>query len=78
LGEYVFDFARRGGLEDRFELLLFGARLARDKDEAMNTYEDELTAPEKSLLQKEKAERTGFFKQSKFFRLTIMVSSLGG
>jgi hypothetical protein len=78
LEEYVLDFARRSDLEDRFELLIFGARLARDKHEAMSRYEAELTAPEKKLLQNEKEKSTGFWKQSKFFKATIMTASLAG
>lgn len=65
-------------LKDRYELLRFGARLARDKHEAMDRYADELTEPEKRLLEKEKDRKTGFWKQSKFFRATIITASLGG
>ncbi|KAI4611744.1 hypothetical protein J4E83_007995 [Alternaria metachromatica] len=78
LEEYVWEFASLAGLKDRYELLRFGARLARDKYEAMRKYADELTDSEKELLEKEKDERTGFWKQSKFLRATIMTASLAG
>ncbi|KAF2867314.1 major facilitator superfamily domain-containing protein [Massariosphaeria phaeospora] len=78
LEEYVLDFASYSGLEDRTELLLFGARLARDKHEAMIRYDGEITSREKVLLENEKEKSTGFWKQSKFFRATIMTASLGG
>lgn len=44
----------------------------------MSRYDAELTPWEKTLLLKEKDESTGFWKQSKFFRATIIVASLGG
>ncbi|KAF2183473.1 MFS general substrate transporter [Zopfia rhizophila CBS 207.26] len=69
LEEYVLDFTRQSGLEDRYELLLFGARLARDKHEAMIR---------EGSPQKRKGKESGFWKQSKFFRATIMTASLGG
>ncbi|KAF2464226.1 MFS general substrate transporter [Lindgomyces ingoldianus] len=78
LEEYVLDFTKHSHLEDRFELLLFGARLARDKHEAMIRYDGELTAPERVLLTNEAEKNTGFWKQSKFFRATIITASLGG
>ncbi|KAF1848807.1 MFS general substrate transporter [Cucurbitaria berberidis CBS 394.84] len=78
LEEYVWQFVVQADLKDKFELLRFGARLARDKHEAMSRYADELTEPEKKLLEKEKEKETGFWKQSKFFRATIITASLGG
>ena len=78
LEAYVWDFCVVADLKDRYELLRFGARLARDKHEAMSRYADELTEPEKKLLEKEKEKETGFWKQSKFFRATIITASLGG
>ena len=78
LEEYVLDFATRNGLGDKYQLLLFGARLARDKDEAMMRYNDELTGPEKILLRDEDEKSAGFWKQSKFFRATIITASLAG
>ncbi|KAI4644341.1 hypothetical protein J4E93_006242 [Alternaria ventricosa] len=78
LEEYVWEFASLAGLKDRYELLRFGARLARDKYEAIRKYADELTDSEKELLEKEKDESTGFWKQSKFLRATIMTASLAG
>lgn len=78
LEEYVFNFANLADLKDRYELLLFGARLARDKHEAMSKYRDELTPQEMELLQHESDKQTGFWQQSKFFRATIMTASLGG
>ena len=78
LEDYVWEFALLAGLKDRYELLQFGARLARDEHEAMGRYADELTEPEKKLLEKEKEKSTGFWKQSKFLRATIMTASLAG
>lgn len=78
LEEYVWCFAEQANLEDRYELLRFGARLARDKHEAMHRYADELTVPERQLLEHEKDEKTGFWKQSKFFKATIITASLAG
>ncbi|KAF1828804.1 hypothetical protein BDW02DRAFT_614210 [Decorospora gaudefroyi] len=78
LEEYVWQFALLASLKDRYELLRFGARLARDKHEAMSRYADELTDPEKRLLETEKNKETGFWKQSKFFRATILTASLAG
>lgn len=75
---YVWQFATDAELIDRYELLRFGARLARDKHEAMTRYADEITEPEKMLLQNEKSKQTGFWSQSKFFRATIMTASLAG
>ncbi|KAH7361111.1 major facilitator superfamily domain-containing protein [Pyrenochaeta sp. MPI-SDFR-AT-0127] len=78
LEEYVWQFVVQADLKDRYELLRFGARLARDKHEAMSRYAEELTEPEKRLLEKEKDKTTGFWEQSKFFRATIITASLGG
>jgi hypothetical protein len=78
LEEYVLEFTRRNDLEDRYELLIFGARLGRDKDAAMIQYDRELTTPEKKLLIEEKAKHTGFWRQSKFFKATIITASLAG
>ncbi|KAF2004169.1 MFS general substrate transporter [Amniculicola lignicola CBS 123094] len=78
LEEYVLDFARQSKLQDRYELLIFGARLARDKHEAMTRYEGEITDREKKLLLSEKDSGTGFWKQSKFFKATIITASFGG
>ena len=44
----------------------------------MRKYADELTDSEKQLLEMEKDESTGFWKQSKFLRATIMTASLAG
>ncbi|KAF2107090.1 major facilitator superfamily domain-containing protein [Lophiotrema nucula] len=78
LEEYVFDFAGKASLRDRYEVLIFGARLARDKHEALSRYDNEITDLEKALLQDENEKTAGFWKQSKFFRATIMTASLGG
>ena len=78
LEEYVWQFAVLADLKDRYELLRFGARLARDKHEAINRYDAELTDREKVLVVNEKDKSTGFWRQSKFFRATIMTASLGG
>ncbi|KAL1793925.1 hypothetical protein ACET3X_007346 [Alternaria dauci] len=78
LEEYVWQFAALAELKDRYELLQFGARLARDKFETISRYADELTGPEKKLLEQEKDKSTGFWKQSKFLRATIMTASLAG
>lgn len=84
----MHQFARHSDLEDRYELLLFGARLARDKHEALSRYAGEITDPERILLGLRKDPDTnlwqqtddssGFWKQSKFFRATILTASLGG
>ncbi|KAF2732388.1 MFS general substrate transporter [Polyplosphaeria fusca] len=78
LEEYVLQFARQADIEDRYNLLVFGARLARDKYEAMTRYDAELTDPEKDLIENENNSKTGFWKQSKFFKATIITASLGG
>jgi hypothetical protein len=78
LEEYVWEFVSLADLKDRYELLRFGARLARDKYETLRRYSDELTDSEKKLLEKEKDKSTGFWKQSKFLRATIMTASLAG
>ncbi|KAL6705663.1 hypothetical protein ACN47E_006452 [Coniothyrium glycines] len=78
LEAYVWQFANQADMVDRYELLRFGARLARDKHEALTRYSDELTEPEKTLLVNEKDSSTGFWQQSKFFKATIMTASLAG
>jgi hypothetical protein len=78
LQEYVHQFAVHADLEHRFEILLFGARLARNKHEALTRYETEITEPEKDLINGEKDKASGFWKQAKFFKATILVASLGG
>lgn len=78
LEDYVWQFAVLADLKDRYELLRFGARLARDKHEAISRYDAELTDREKLLIENEKGKDRGFWKQSKFFRATIMTASLGG
>ncbi len=76
LEEYVSDFAYRSGLDDRLPLLIFGARLARDKHEAITRYGGAISSREKAPIQKEK--ETGFWQQSKYDKATIMISSLAG
>lgn len=78
LEDYVHTFAGISDLEDKFELLIFGARLARDKHEALNKYDHEITTVEKKLILDEKEKHTGFWQQSKFFRATIITASLCG
>ncbi|KAF1959475.1 MFS general substrate transporter [Byssothecium circinans] len=78
LEEYVHRFARQSGLEHRTYMLQFAARLARDDHGAMIRYQDEITEPEKRLIEMEKDESTGFWKQAKFFKATIITASLGG
>jgi hypothetical protein len=70
LEEYVYAFAQQSSLSHRLEILLFGARLARDKHEAILRYGDEITEPEKELIHTEKDSKTGFWKQAKFFKAT--------
>lgn len=70
LEEYVHQFVGQNGLSHREEMLLFGARLARDKHSAMSRYENEITEPEKKLIREEKDKKTGFWKQAKFFKAT--------
>lgn len=70
LEEYVHHFAAQSGLEHRTYMLQFAARLARDEHVAMIRYQDEITEPEKRLLETEKDEATGFWKQAKFFKAT--------
>ncbi|KAH8725445.1 major facilitator superfamily domain-containing protein [Phaeosphaeriaceae sp. PMI808] len=77
LEDYVHHFASQSGLKHRYEMLLFGARLARNKYEAMIRYKDEITEPEKELIRTEKNKETGFWKQAKFFKATIITASLG-
>lgn len=76
LEEYVWDFARRSELDDKFPLLLFGARLARDKHEAITRYRDTISTRDRSLIANEK--ETGFWQQSKTVQITIMIASLAG
>jgi hypothetical protein len=73
LEEYVHQFVEQNGLQHRLEILLFGARLARDKQGALRRYEDEITQPEKDLIRMEKDKSTGFWKQAKFFKATSMI-----
>jgi hypothetical protein len=70
LEEYVDHFTRQSGLQHRTYLLEFAARLARDKDGAMIRYRGEITEPEWDLIDKEKDDATGFWRQSKFFKAT--------
>jgi hypothetical protein len=74
LEEYVHQFVEQNGLQHRLEILLFGARLARDKRNALQRYEDEITEPEKQLIRMEKDKKTGFWKQAKFFKATSMAN----
>jgi hypothetical protein len=76
LEEYVYQFVERNKLFHRLEILLFGARLARDKHGAMRRYGDEITEPEKDLIRNEKDKKTGFWSQAKFFKATSMAESL--
>jgi hypothetical protein len=52
--------------------------LARDKHEALSKYASEITEPEKKLINMEKEKVTGFWKQAKFFKATIITASLAG
>lgn len=70
LEEYVDHFTRQSGLQHRTYLLEFAARLARDKDGAMIRYRDEITDPEWELIDNEKDDATGFWRQAKFFKAT--------
>jgi MFS family permease len=78
LEEYVHKFTLQSSLEHRTYMLEFAARLARDKHTAMMRYQDEITEPEKRLIETEKDDSTGFWKQAKFFKATIITASLGG
>jgi hypothetical protein len=78
LEEYVHQFTLQSGLEHRTYMLEFAARLARDEHTAMMRYQDEITEPEKRLIETEKNDSTGFWKQAKFFKATIITASLGG
>lgn len=78
LEEYVHQFVTQNNLQHRHEMLLFGARLGRDKYAALRRYDEEITEPEKALIRKEKDKATGFWKQAKFFKATIITASLGG
>ena len=70
LEEYVHHFAAQSELGHRIHMLEFGARLARDEHVAMVEYQDEITEPEKRLVETEKDETSGFWKQAKFFKAT--------
>ncbi|KAF2028227.1 MFS general substrate transporter, partial [Setomelanomma holmii] len=78
LEDYVYQFAEQGGLLHRLYMLSFAARLARDKGAAMRRYDEEITGPEKVLIRTEKNKTSGFWKQAKFFKATIITASLGG
>jgi MFS family permease len=78
LEEYVHRFTLQSGLEHRTYMLEFAARLARDEHTAMMRYQDEITEPERRLIETEKHNTTGFWKQAKFFKATIITASLGG
>jgi MFS family permease len=78
LEEYVHQFTLQSGLEHRTYMLEFAARLARDPHTAMTRYNDEITEPERTLIEREKESTTGFWKQAKFFKATIITASLGG
>lgn len=78
LEEYVHQFTMQSGLEHRTYMLQFAARLARDDHAALVRYEDEITEPEKRLIKTEKDSSSGFWKQAKFFKATIITASLGG
>ncbi|KAK7755383.1 hypothetical protein SLS62_002610 [Diatrype stigma] len=76
LEEYVWDFACRSELDDKVRLLIFGARLARDKHEAITRYGGDISARDRLLIDNEK--EAGFWQQSKTVRATIMIASLAG
>jgi MFS family permease len=78
LEEYVHQFALQSGLEHRTYMLEFAARLARDPHTAITRYNSEITEPERILIEREKENTTGFWKQAKFFKATIITASLGG
>ncbi|KAF2126317.1 MFS general substrate transporter [Dothidotthia symphoricarpi CBS 119687] len=78
LEQYVHQFAERSELGDKFDLLIKGARLARDHAAAMRRYANVFTEPEIELLDEKKELGQGFWRQSKFFRATIVTASLGG
>jgi MFS family permease len=78
LEEYVHQFTLQSGLEHRTYMLEFAARLARDLHTAITRYNDEITEPERILIEREKENTTGFWKQAKFFKATIITASLGG
>jgi MFS family permease len=78
LEEYVHQFTLQSGLEHRTYMLEFAARLARDAHTAMIRYKDDITEPEQRLIEEEKDNATGFWKQAKFFKATIITASLGG
>lgn len=76
LEECPWNFACRSQLEDKVQLLIFGARLARDKHEAITRYGGEISVRDRFLIDNEKG--TGFWQQSKTVRATIMIASLAG
>lgn len=72
LQEYVHAFTARARLQHRYELLLLGARIARDKHDAMTNYSEGIPEPEKELIRREKETSNSFWKQAKFFKATSM------
>lgn len=70
-------FAEQSDLRDQFDLLVKGARLARDHQAAVTRYSDVFSGPELELLDEKNELSRGFWKQSKFFRATIVAASLG-
>ncbi|KAF2822935.1 MFS general substrate transporter [Ophiobolus disseminans] len=78
LEDYVHRFAEQSGLQHRTYMLQFAARLARDEHGALVRYQDEITEPEKRLIETEKDQTSGFWQQAKFFKATIITASLGG
>lgn len=78
LEQYVHQFAEHCELEEKYDLLIKGARLARDHHAALRKYDAVFTESEKDLLDEKKELKRGFWKQSKFFRATIVTASFGG
>jgi hypothetical protein len=62
LEEYVHQVTLQSGLEHRTYILEFASRLARDPHTAMTRYNDEITEPERILIEREKENITGFWK----------------
>jgi hypothetical protein len=77
LEQYVQQFTEQSDLLDQYDLLIKGARLARDHQAAVTRYSNIFTGPEMDLLDEKKELSRGFWKQSKFFRATIITASLG-
>ncbi|KAF3048629.1 hypothetical protein E8E11_004853 [Didymella keratinophila] len=77
LERYVQQFAEQSDLLDQYDLLLKGARLARDHQSAVQRYSSVLSGPELDLLDEKNELSRGFWNQSKFFRATIVAASLG-